>query len=144
MNTLKLVAASLIVMVLAACAAPPQPGEQEVRYGKVVSIDQVSLEGDSQIGIGSIIGAVAGGVLGHQIGSGSGQDVATVAGVLGGAYAGNKVQNKYADRKPGQYIVVALKNGVTVGVTQPADPTLQVGATVRIDGSGQSTRVVRR
>ncbi|WP_148872354.1 glycine zipper 2TM domain-containing protein, partial [Serratia marcescens] len=37
---------------------------------------------------GSVLGAVAGGVLGHQFGGGRGRDVATVAGALGGGYAG--------------------------------------------------------
>ncbi len=42
---------------------------------------------------GSLLGAVAGGVLGHQFGGGRGRDVATVAGALGGGYAGNRVQS---------------------------------------------------
>ena len=42
---------------------------------------------------GSALGAVAGGVLGHQFGGGRGRDVATVAGALGGGYAGNRVQS---------------------------------------------------
>ena len=42
---------------------------------------------------GSVLGAVAGGVLGHQFGGGRGRDVATVAGALGGGYAGNRVQS---------------------------------------------------
>lgn len=43
---------------------------------------------------GTIIGGVAGGVLGHQIGGGDGKDVATAAGAVGGAYAGNKIAKK--------------------------------------------------
>ena len=78
-----------------------------------------------------------------QCGGRDGRDVATVAGALGGAYAGNRVQNKYADRRPGQHIVVELNNGVAVGITQPADSSLRVGDRVRIDGSGTDARVVR-
>ena len=46
---------------------------------------------------GSVLGAVAGGVLGHQFGGGRGRDVATVAGALGGGYAGNRVQSSMQD-----------------------------------------------
>ena len=41
---------------------------------------------------GSLLGAVAGGVIGHQFGGGHGKDIATVAGALGGGYAGNQIQ----------------------------------------------------
>ncbi|AXQ27766.1 glycine zipper 2TM domain-containing protein [Solimonas sp. K1W22B-7] len=44
---------------------------------------------------GTILGGAAGGAIGHQIGGGSGKDVATVAGALGGAYAGGKVAQKH-------------------------------------------------
>ncbi len=42
--------------------------------------------------VGSAVGAVVGGLLGNQVGGGSGKKVATVAGALGGGYAGNKTQ----------------------------------------------------
>lgn len=46
---------------------------------------------------GSVLGAVAGGVIGHQFGGGRGKDLATVAGALGGGYAGNQVQGAMQD-----------------------------------------------
>ena len=49
---------------------------------------------------GTLLGGAAGGALGHQIGGGSGKDIATVAGALGGAYAGGKVaQQHYPDQE---------------------------------------------
>ncbi len=42
--------------------------------------------------VGSAVGAVVGGLLGNQVGGGNGKKVATVAGALGGGYAGNKTQ----------------------------------------------------
>jgi uncharacterized protein YcfJ len=42
---------------------------------------------------GAIIGAIVGGVVGNQIGKGSGKDIATGVGVIGGAIAGNEIQN---------------------------------------------------
>jgi uncharacterized protein YcfJ len=41
---------------------------------------------------GTAIGAVAGGLLGHMVGGGKGKTVATVAGAVGGGYAGNKIE----------------------------------------------------
>lgn len=40
--------------------------------------------------VGAIVGGVAGGVIGSNIGAGRGRDLATVAGVAGGAYAGHE------------------------------------------------------
>lgn len=48
---------------------------------------------------GTVIGGMVGGVIGHQFGNGSGRTVATVAGVAGGAYAGNQVQKTVQNRK---------------------------------------------
>lgn len=41
---------------------------------------------------GTAIGAVIGGVLGNQIGGGKGRKIATVAGAIGGGFAGKKIQ----------------------------------------------------
>ena len=133
-----------VLALLTACAAPPQQGEAAVRYGKVVQVENVTIDGDHQLGVGSIIGAIAGGVIGHQFGGGTGRDVATVAGVLAGGAAGSTVQNKYADRRPAQHIIVQLDNGVAVGITQATEQGgVRVGDRVRIDGSGNDARVSR-
>ncbi|WP_430391471.1 glycine zipper 2TM domain-containing protein [Dyella sp. 20L07] len=47
---------------------------------------------DSHQIAGMAIGGVAGGVLGNQVGSGKGRTLATVAGAVGGGYAGKKIQ----------------------------------------------------
>ena len=44
-------------------------------------------------GAGALMGAIAGGVLGNQIGGGSGRALATVAGVMGGAIMGDRIEN---------------------------------------------------
>src|SRR5882672_5978829 len=47
----------VLIILLAGCATTaPQPGETEVRFGTISRIEAVSLEGDSQLGLGSIIG----------------------------------------------------------------------------------------
>lgn len=47
---------------------------------------------DSNQIAGMAIGGVAGGLLGHQVGGGKGKTLATVAGAVGGGYAGKKIQ----------------------------------------------------
>jgi outer membrane lipoprotein SlyB len=128
-------------------AAPPVAGasygEAEVRNGRIERIDPVTLTGAHQLGVGHVLGAVAGGALGHQFGGGKARVVAQVAGSLGGGYVGGQVQSTFSEPRPGQVITVTLANGVAVGITQPVDASLQVGDCVRIDGTGQSARVVR-
>jgi hypothetical protein len=52
--------ALILVLLISACATPgPQPGESEIRYGKIARIDPVSLEGDHRLGLGAVIGADA-------------------------------------------------------------------------------------
>jgi len=50
---------------------------------------------DRQYG-GAIVGGLAGGILGHQVGGGSGKDVATALGVVLGAMAGDRLENRNA------------------------------------------------
>ena len=48
--------------------------------------------------VGSAVGAVVGGLLGNQVGGGNGKKIATVAGAVGGGYAGNKTQEHLQQR----------------------------------------------
>ena len=82
-------------------------------------------------------------MIGHQFGGGTGRDVATVLGAIGGGLAGNAIQNRYVDRRPGQQIFVRLDSGASVAITQAADPALRVGDRVFIQGGGTDARVVR-
>lgn len=58
---------------------------------------KVKAADDRQIA-GTVIGGLVGGLLGHQVGGGNGKTLATVAGVAGGAYAGNRVEKNMQDR----------------------------------------------
>ncbi|NLY03349.1 MAG: glycine zipper 2TM domain-containing protein [Campylobacter sp.] len=67
--------------------------------------------------LGTIAGAAAGGIIGHQIGGGSGKKIATVAGVLGGGYAGNRVENTirndnctYENKVVEENVLIGYKN----------------------------------
>lgn len=144
-----LCAGLLTAAALMGCAAPMSSypvatmGESDIRWGTISRIDPVQIQSSEQFGVGALLGGVAGGLLGHQMGGGHGRTVATVAGTLLGGYAGSTLQQG-TQMQPGQHIFVHLQSGVTVGVTQPADPALRVGDMVRIDGSGPGARVLRR
>jgi uncharacterized protein YcfJ len=56
-------------------------------------VKQAPVRDEHQVA-GTVAGAVAGAVLGNQIGDGKGRKIARVVGVLGGAYAGNKIQER--------------------------------------------------
>ncbi|MDE1166438.1 MAG: glycine zipper 2TM domain-containing protein [Pseudomonas sp.] len=83
---------------------------------------------------GSVLGAVAGGLLGHQVGGGKGKTLATVAGAVGGGYAGNKVQEH-------------MQNGDTYTTTQTRCNTVNdisdkvVGYNVKYQLNGQPGQV---
>lgn len=134
-----------------------------VQYGKVVSVEPVrsTVNNPRQVChdetvshtappkdqhhiAGTAIGAVAGGLLGHMVGGGKGKTVATVAGAVGGGYAGNRIE---ASRQQPQvttsverkcqtvdnssskivgYDVRYVYNGVTRTVRMDHDPGNQV------------------
>ena len=81
-----LLAGSLALFLQTAHAKCPE-------CGAVTELKTVKVEGQGS-GAGAIAGGVLGGVLGHQVGNGRGKDVATVAGVAGGAYVGHQVEKK--------------------------------------------------
>ena len=48
--------------------------------------------GNQTIGLGTVAGGLIGGLLGNQVGGGNGKTLATVAGLAGGAFAGNTIE----------------------------------------------------
>ncbi|MBM3393029.1 MAG: glycine zipper 2TM domain-containing protein [Betaproteobacteria bacterium] len=139
------IVAVVLAFFLAACASSGGPyGEREVRSGVIEQITPVQITSSQGVGVGAVVGGVVGFGVGSLIGKGSGRDVARVLGTVGGAFAGHKVQQHYAQPVQGQQIVVRTDNGVLVTITQPANPTLAVGQNVTITGSGEDARVVPR
>ena len=135
--------ASLVALLLIVGQAfAQQPGEMEIRQGTIEQITQMDLPTNHHRGLGAIIGGLGGLGIGSLIGAGTGRDVAMVAGTLGGALLGNEVQKKRDQPEPGQQIIVRLKNGVLVQITQPLNPNLRVGQRVYIEGNGEAARVV--
>lgn len=106
--------------------------------GVVQSVNEIDTEGAGS-GLGVVAGGVLGGVLGHQVGGGTGRDLATVAGALGGAYAGNKVE-KNAKKTRSYNIVVRMDSGGERTFNQTSAPDVVSGDRVKIENNS----VIRR
>jgi outer membrane lipoprotein SlyB len=132
----------LTLTSIAGRAYAQQSGEMEIRQGVIEQITAMQIQSNHHQGLGAIIGGLGGLGIGSLIGGGTGRDVAMVAGALGGALLGNNVQKRHDQPLSGQQIIVRLKNGVLVQITQPANPNLRPGQRVYIEGSGEGARVL--
>lgn len=113
---------------------------QADREGLIASVEAITVDEDFKLGVGTAVGAVAGGLLGSRMGSGTGSTVAGAAvGAAAGTYAESKLKKKDAQR-----VVVNMKTGGQVTIVQPLDSRLKNGMNVRVDGSGETARVVPR
>ena len=138
----------------AADAGAAASTETGVKYAKVVSVDpvhstvnnprevchdetvsQTTPPKDEHRIAGTAIGAVAGGLLGHMVGGGKGNTLATVAGAVGGGYAGNRIE---ASRQHAQVTTSVERKCNTVNNTS----SKVVGYDVRYVYNGV-TRTVR-
>ncbi len=108
--------------VVAACA----------NCGAVESVELVEVKGDSPNIIGTIAGGLLGGVVGHQVGGGRGKDLATIVGAVGGAYAGNRVENN-RDKTKVFRVAVRLEGGGMQNFDYANDPAVQVGTRVKVE-----------
>lgn len=102
--------------------------------GEIASIREIVTKADGS-GLGAVGGAVVGGALGHQVGEGKGKDLATVAGVIGGAVAGNEIEKRSRATKTYE-ITIRLDNGSTRVITESNLPSWRTGDRVKIvDGA---------
>lgn len=111
------------------------------RHGRIAALEMVKVDEDYQLGLGTVVGAVAGGLLGSQIGSGRGSTAAAVVGATAGAAAGTVAESKIK-KKDAQRVTVQMKTGGQVTVVQPLDSRLRTGMKVRVEGGGETARVV--
>lgn len=99
--------------------------------GVVMAVKVIEVEGQGS-GAGVVAGGVIGGLVGNQIGQGTGHDLATFAGVLGGAIAGNKIEKQ--NRKTKNYdITVQMEDGSERTLRQATDPDMVKGQKVKIE-----------
>jgi outer membrane lipoprotein SlyB len=117
----------------------PKPAEQVALNqpklcrdcGVIEAVNTVQAPSDTKGVLGAIAGGVVGGVLGHQVGGGRGNDVATAAGAIGGAVAGNQIEKKF--RKKTEYdVVVRLEDNTAQTVHFQTEPGFQIGERVKL------------
>lgn len=101
--------------------------------GKVVAVTLTEKEGEGGA-VGIIAGGATGAVLGHQVGGGLGKDLATIAGAVGGAYAGKKIEQKMKTHKV-WIVSVHYADGRKSSFDFNQDPGLKVGDQVKNAGN---------
>jgi outer membrane lipoprotein SlyB len=101
--------------------------------GKVIAIIQAEKAGDSGP-LGVIAGGAAGAILGHQVGGGTGKDLATIAGALGGAYAGKKIEGMVKTQTVWT-VSVQYADGRKANFEFQQDPGMKVGDSVKSAGA---------
>lgn len=115
------------------------PVVQNERLGRITSMDVIQVHEDLKLGIGTAVGAVAGGLLGSKIGGSSSTILGTAVGAAAGTYAESQLKQKNAQR-----VVVQMNTGGQLTILQPIDSRLYNGMYVRVEGSGDTARVLPR
>lgn len=128
----------------ATVAAPPEPPRNDSgiavetrpspppcpECATIESIREVRSEGQGS-GLGAVAGGVLGGLVGKQFGKGGGNKALTVAGALGGAYAGHEAEKNM--RASTRYrVIVRFDDGGTQTLTLDAPPQWRGGDRVRV------------
>ncbi len=145
---ISLLVAAALALGVAACGigntnttyARGEIGRQgAVEWGKIIAMTNIEVEGQ-QTGLGLLGGGALGGVAGHTVGSGHGQTLATIAGGIGGAVAGNVLEKKITADTACEFIVQKT-NGQTVPVVQTNELGLKVDDEVLLSIMNGKTRI---
>lgn len=110
--------------------APPAPLCMDC--GKVIAVAVTEKAGEGGP-LGMIAGGAAGALLGHQIGGGTGKDLATIAGAVGGAYAGKKIEER-AKTHTVWSVSVQFEDGSKRSYEFAQEPGYRVGDAVKKSG----------
>lgn len=114
--------------------APPPTAVADAHAGTVIRIDPIERTAQPS-GAGAVVGGVLGAVVGHQFGGGTGRTLATAAGAVGGAFAGNAIEKQRSKTVVGWRVEVRLDNGSTRSFRMASPGTLAVGSRVHVEGS---------
>jgi outer membrane lipoprotein SlyB len=98
--------------------------------GRVESVQTIKQPAKAS-GVGVGVGAVVGGLLGNQVGGGNGRTLATVAGAVGGGYAGNEIE-KQARATVSYQVRVRMENGSIRTFPYAQQPGWATGDRVRV------------
>ena len=116
------------------------PATQAERAGTIAKLEDIQVDDNYKLGVGTAVGAVAGGILGRSLGdSTTGAVAGAVVGGVAGTYAESKLRKQDAQR-----VTVTMQTGGSVTIVQPMDGRLREGMAVRVEGSGENARVVPR
>ena len=115
------------------------PVAQTERLGRITTLEVIKVDEDLKLGVGTAVGAVAGGLLGSKIGGSGATMIGAAVGAAAGTYAESKMKQKDAQR-----VVVQMNTGGQLTILQPIDSRLRNGMYVRVEGSGETARVLPR
>jgi outer membrane lipoprotein SlyB len=101
--------------------------------GRVMAVSVTQKAGDYSAA-GVLAGGAIGAVLGNQVGGGLGKDLATIAGAVGGAYAGRVIEEKMKTHTVWN-VTVHYANDSKTNFEFTADPGFQVGDRVKNSGN---------
>ncbi|MEP7299825.1 MAG: glycine zipper 2TM domain-containing protein [Burkholderiales bacterium] len=108
-------------------------------YGRVERVGYIQVS-QRPSGAGAVLGAVIGGVVGHQFGGGGGKALATGAGVIGGAIAGNAIEGRQRRDDEVYRVTVRFDNGSMRDFDFQRIDDLRTGDRVKFEG-GQLHRL---
>lgn len=147
-----LASVSILALLTACVVAPPreervvyvpQPVVRPVpvyaEYGRVESIGTIEVARRTTGG-GAILGAVIGGLVGNRFGGGTGRALATGAGVVGGAVAGNAIEGRSRRDDEVYRVQVRFDNGAMRDFDFRRIDDLRAGDRVKLE-NGQLHRV---
>lgn len=110
-------------------AAPAAPACAEC--GTVLAVTPVVIQ-EQPSGLGAVGGAVLGGVVGHQLGNGRGQDAMTAVGAVGGALAGNRLEQQQRQRTHYE-VSLRMEDGSRRSLKLASAPGVANGDRVRVE-----------
>lgn len=108
-------------------------GTREVCDDRVVERRAPERFGDKD---GMVVGALVGGLVGNQVGGGRGRDLATVAGVVGGGYAGREIDRNHTG---GRRYTETVRDCRTV--SEPREEVVGFDVRYALDGEVRSIRL---
>lgn len=109
---------------------------QEVCSNQQVQVRQPERFGDKD---GMVAGAVIGGLLGNQVGGGRGRSMATVAGLVGGGYAGRQIDRRHVGGR-----ISTQTQRVCHTETRQKSTTVGYEVQYQVDGRVLSKRVSKK
>lgn len=130
----KRVAAAVVGIAALSGSIGAQASERGPRCescGTVIASHSYEQKAEHGSGAGAVTGALVGGLLGNRVGGGNGRKLATVAGAVGGGYAGNEIERSARSRTLTE-VKVRMDNGSVRKFTEEGRSQHYQGEHVRV------------